>query len=293
MMRFLMVSMGLASLCAGCGPAAAPRTSAPECEGARVLGRLPPELGEASGITVSRRNPGVFWVHNDDQPALLFAVDSTGRIRARVRVPGSTNRDWEDIAAARCGSDDCLYIADIGNNTQTRATRAIYRVIEPLLTDRSTTAPVRFSFRMPDKAHDAEAVIVLDDEMYVITKGRSGPVTVFAFPTPLRADTTVELKPIAQLTAGLVQLPDMVTGAAVVPGTRTVAVRTYSGFQFYRLDGVQVTPVYDQPYDLRPLDEPQGEGIAVRADGAIFLVSERSVEAAALIARVRCRLPEE
>ena len=50
---------------------------------------------------------------------MLFAVSSEGTVRRQVRVPVRT-RDWEDVSAARCASNDCLYIADIGDNRSER-----------------------------------------------------------------------------------------------------------------------------------------------------------------------------
>src|SRR5688572_7072611 len=79
-----------------------------ECTAAQRVGTLPPELTEASGIAVGRRTPGILWAHNDSGEPMLFALDSTGGLIGRVRVPGVANEDWEDIAAGPCGSGTCL-----------------------------------------------------------------------------------------------------------------------------------------------------------------------------------------
>lgn len=287
-----MRKLWLCLMMIACGePAGRPNMNVADCTDARVLARLPAELSEVSGLAVSARTPGVFWTHNDDG-TVIFAIDSTGAIRARVRVPDrARGHDWEDISAAPCAEGACLFIGDIGDNRQDRKTRSVLRFPEPALTDTVTATPVRERFVMPDKSHDAEALAVTrDGRMFVITKGRSGPVTAFVFPTT-RADVNT-LIPVAQLSAGLVQLPDMVTGAAAVPGTDLIAVRTYGGLQFYRVAGDQLAPVYDAPFDLRFLQEAQGEGIAVRGDGVVFLVSERGMAEAATLARVACRLPD-
>lgn len=70
-----------------------------------VSGPAPlPELAESSDLAISARSPGVLWSHNDSgNAAVLFAVDTAGAVRGRVRVPIRT-RDWEDISAARCAS---------------------------------------------------------------------------------------------------------------------------------------------------------------------------------------------
>ena len=47
-----------------------------------------PDLAESSGLAISRRNPGVLWSHNDSgNAAVLFALDGSGTVRGRVRVP--------------------------------------------------------------------------------------------------------------------------------------------------------------------------------------------------------------
>ena len=33
-------------------------------------------INEASGMAASRKNPGVLWVHNDDGPACVYAMNS-------------------------------------------------------------------------------------------------------------------------------------------------------------------------------------------------------------------------
>ena len=103
-----------------------------------------PEIPETSGLAVSRQHPGLLWTHNDSgSAAVLFALDTAGTLRGRVRIPIRT-RDWEDVSAARCPSGDCLYIADIGDNRRTRRQVQIYRVPEPAPGD-AETAPLRSS----------------------------------------------------------------------------------------------------------------------------------------------------
>lgn len=292
-MRNALICLILAGVSACSGPSRAADThgTAPVCDGARVLAKLPRQLNEISGIAISARTPGSFWVHNDDGPA-IFAIDSTGSIRATVRVTGLANRDWEDMAVAPCGTDSCLFIGDIGDNHQQAAERSIYRIREPLLTDTATSIPVRYRFTMPEKSHDTESLVVFPDgRMYLVTKGRSGPVTVFTFPQPLSETDVMMLEPVAALSPGLVQLPEMATGAAAI-GANTFALRTYSGLQFYRTEGDTLFPLYDRQYDLQALSEPQGEGVAVRDDGAVFLTSEKGMGAAALLSRVQCELPK-
>jgi hypothetical protein len=94
------------------------------------------------------------------------------------------------------------------------------------------------------------------------------------------------------LSDGIVQLPDMVTGADATADGSVIAIRTYSGVQLYRFEDEMLHPLLEAPgIDLRPLDEPQGEGVAIRDDGWIVVVGERGVNArAAPLGALTCRL---
>ena len=99
------------------------------------------------------------------------------------------------------------------------------------------------------------------------------------------------LEPVSTLSPGLVQLPEMITGGdAFAPDM--IALRMYGGLQFYRVRGDSLEALYDAPYDLQMLGEPQGEGVTVRGDGAVFLTSEKSVKESALLSRLQCKLPQ-
>lgn len=263
-----------------------------DCDSMSVAGNLPAEIREASGIAIGRRTPGILWVHNDDAPAVIFALDQKAKLTGRVRISGVENRDWEDIAIAPCAGGSCLFIADIGDNNQSRTQRVVYQIPEPLPRDASVRPFARYPFHLPGKSHDAEALFILPDgRMFVITKGRSGPITIYEFPQPLRPDVDVELRPVTTLSSGLVQLPDMVTGAGVTPDGRFVAIRTYSALQLYRVNGDDFEPVYSMPVSLEPLKEPQGEGIDIDDAGIVYLVSEKGLEKRAPLSRLVCKLP--
>ncbi|HUP87868.1 MAG TPA: hypothetical protein VM100_00810 [Longimicrobiales bacterium] len=257
-----------------------------------MTGALPSEIAEASGVAVSRRNPGILWVHNDDDPAILFGIDSTGMIHGRVRVRGIKNADWEDIAVAKCGDSTCLYIGDIGDNRHERNYRNVYRIAEPSINDTEATNLIAYPFVLPGRSDDAEALFVHEQRLYLITKGRRGSITLFRFPEPLTSVRPVELEPIMALSGGLVQLPDMVTGAGTTPNDQFIVVRTYSALQIYRLENDQLIPVLERAFDLHAQHEFQGEGVDIRDDGVAWLVSEKGLsDAPPPITRVQCRLP--
>jgi hypothetical protein len=265
---------------------------APACDAASIVAMLPPNLYEASGITGSRRQPGTFWIHNDSRRgALLYQVDTTGHVLATARLAAAPMSDWEDIAGGPCPAGYCLYIADIGDNRHQREDRAILRLAEPDPTVGEIGAVARFPFAYPDGPRDAEAVFLLPDtSVYIVTKGRSGPVTVYRYPPPLREGQRVTLQRVQQLSAGIEQLPDLVTGAAASPGGSRIAIRTYSHLQLYALADTLTPLIPGRGYALASLREPQGEGVTFADDHTLYLVSESGpARAPAPLSRLRCQ----
>lgn len=264
---------GLAVALLGCAPVA---LAAPDCAAVRSNVRLPDRLEETSGAAFGRPGSGIYWTHNDGASP-LFAVDSTGAVLASRDV-GVDLRDWEDLAAAPCeGHGDCLYLADTGDNAERRRPGAvkIVRLPEPASWDEEPAGPAEaFPIRFPDGPRDVEAVFVLPGErVHLVTKGRNHPVTVYAYPPPLRPDV-VTLVELQRLTEGPQPLANQVTGASATRDGSSIAIRTYQSMAFYRMIGDTLQPVEDGFVNLRSLRESQGEGIALGPDGQVLLTSE-------------------
>ena len=221
-----------------------------------VVGVLPDELRESSGLAISRTQPGILWSHNDsgDGPN-LYAVDMSGKLLAKFRMANALARDWEDIAAGPCPDEmaktappksECLYIADTGDNDQVRPEVTIYIVVEPRVGDPGAQArPLTarsFHYRYPDKPTDAEALAVLPNrDLTIVSKGRNGTIDFFSISaeTVARAIASGET-----VTARLVgdtgikpepRTGQLVTAAAISPDGMTLAVRTYYEVYFFRL----------------------------------------------------------
>lgn len=240
-----------------------------------------PEIPEASGLAVGRRNPTVLWSHNDSgNAAVLFAIDTAGRTLGRVRVPIST-RDWEDISAARCGANDCLYLADIGDNGSRRQRIRIYRVPEPSPGDAETAPPEVFDASYADGPHNAEAMFVIGTELFIVTRDRTGGI----YKSALSDARELVFQRIGQL--GLAA----VTDAEASTDGKFVVVRTSDAVVLYRSeDLVRGANVPQQLIPIGGLREAQGEGVAV--DGSnLYLASEgRPWSRAGRLVSLRCTL---
>lgn len=146
------------------------------------------ELAETSGLVVSRRNDSMVWLHNDGRDSRVFAIRPTGETVAVVQ-PSVRLIDVEDIAIGPgpLPGRDYIYLADIGDNEQTRDTIQIARFPEPDLND----APLRrlsiedldlLTLAYPDDPFDAEALFVDPEngDVYIVTKEKRRSRVFFA-----------------------------------------------------------------------------------------------------------------
>jgi hypothetical protein len=283
------------------------------------LGPLPAELREASGLAVSRTQPGVIWAHNDsgDMP-VLYAIDEKGTLLAKVTVLDAEAIDWEDIASGPCPegapgavgpgleapTNHCLYIADTGNNSRAREVLTIYIVDEPAIGGEAPDQPMSvkarsFRFRYPGEPEDTEAIAVLPNgEVTIVSKGRTPTISFFGF---TRADIVKALmsgeilRATSEGNTGI--SPDQglgrwVTAAALSPDGVTLAVRTYSEIFFFALDA---TPQGNRWRDLhKPCFlgeiEPQGEALDYLDEKTLIIGSETAAGRPGVLHRVRCSM---
>ena len=163
------------------------------CSEPEPAGFLPSGLREASGLAVSRRDPGMLWTHGDSggEP-VLEAMATDGTARGRVRVPGVKNVDWEDLDSFELDGKAWLLIADTGDNKAGRGECSLLVVAEP---DPATLRPgvervANVAWRIPviysDGPRDVEAVAVdaKAERVYLLAK-RTKPHGLYVL--PLRA----------------------------------------------------------------------------------------------------------
>jgi hypothetical protein len=252
-----------------------------------------PRLLESSGVAVSREHSGVLWTHNDsgDGP-YLYATDLQGTDRGFLLVSGADAFDWEDIALGVCPAQfqtaACVYIADTGDNMGVRPFVTLYALPEPAPPEErgdtlaTTRAPAVLHVRYPDGPQDVEAIFVSprDTATYLVSKGRSGSIKLYrigstdwaaakatAEPVVATVVQTLDIKPSAE--AGR-----LITGAAMRPDGRVVALRTY-GEIYLLFPGVggRLSPARERPCNIAGL-ELGGEAIAFLNDTTFVLTSE-------------------
>lgn len=263
-------------------------------------------INESSGLTRSLRHEGIFWTMNDSggEPC-LFAIDLKGRTRAKVRVAGAANFDWEDLAGGFDEQDKpVLYIGDIGDNFHVRPTVQIYRIPEPDIAAEGAAVPetvsassIHWHVTYPGGPRDAEGLLVHPKtrRLHILAKSESGRSTLFAFPDELDvlelADHGTENKnrPVRLETIGEVVFPGhertgkrpkddlLCTGAAFSPDGTRLAASTYSSVYEWRLSDGKPTAeaLAKAPVRLVPDLLRQLEAVTYDADGkSLWLTSE-------------------
>ena len=272
-------------------PIAGATTLQGACGTAVMIARLP-DVPEASGLVVSRRADDVLWTHNDSGRPLLYAVGTDGKPRGRVQVTGAQVDDWEDIAAGPCPEGSCLFIADIGDNKESRNSITVYRVPEPSPTDPATRPAVVVQATYPEGPHDAESLFVgPNGALYVVTKGEGSPISIYRVP-PATAGGTARLERVATLD-GEARRKQRITDADASPDGKWIALRTLESVEFHRATALLAGKVETiVEVDVSKIGEPQGEGIALLNDGTVYLAGEAGDGTrGGTLARLSCKLP--
>jgi hypothetical protein len=253
-------------------------------------------LAESSGVAASRSQPGVLWTLNDSgNEPWIFATDTLGRDLGAFRVTGADAGDWEAIAPGPCGRHECLYIADTGDNRESRGKVRIYRVPEPALPARSpTTKPAEMlELRYPDGPRDVEAAFVRSDgTVFLISKGWDG--TARAYRVPARAwmeRGTVVAEALGGLPIETGDLGNLVTDAALSPAGDRVAIRTYLAVFLFTLTRQNTLLPLGVACDAAGL-QLQGEGISWLEDGEMVLTSEGGFGTPGTIVVLGCEPPD-
>ncbi len=148
------------------------------------IAQLEALLDETSGLALFN---GSLWTHNDsgDLPR-LFQIDLTGTVQRVVAVRNAENVDWESMAQ----DADYLYVADTGNNANTRAELIIYRIAWSALDADAVDAElIRIRYGDYEAGNrlshnfDAEGLAVKNDELWLFSKNRGNKrSTLYRFP---------------------------------------------------------------------------------------------------------------
>ncbi len=240
---------------------------------------------EASGLAVSRRDPGRLWVVNDSGAgAELHAVGIDGAEQGRVTVSGARNVDWEDLASFTRDGKPWLLVADTGDNQARRPECVLYLVEEPELPAGAVRVAREIRFRYAGGPRDCEAVAVdaAGGRILLVSKRTDPPeVHELALDPPagggVATTTRVGTLRVAAPAGSLLPFGDQPTGLDIAADGSLAAVVTYHGvFLFARHGREAWAEAFAREPRLLPAHRlVQAESVAVAANGAaLFVVSE-------------------
>ena len=272
-------------------PDAAPLPSCPVHAEAVLTGNaVAPGIIEASGLAESRRNPGVFWTHNDaGNGPQVFALTAAGEHLGVFELDGQRPRDWEDLSVGP-GPDPALsyvYVGDVGDNLSQRAELSVRRFPEPEVPRGAEPLDVRlegvetFTLLYPDGPHNCETLLVdpRGGDVYVVVKSADGVSPVFRAPAPLSPDMPNRLERVAELTFGQEPLRSdpNTTGGDISAAGDAIVIRTYGAVFLWRrhAQATVAEALATEPCRMPRPQDRQGEAIAFAADGGgYYTISE-------------------
>jgi hypothetical protein len=213
-----------------------------------------PAIVEGSGLVV---DDGLFVTANDSgDSGRVFVVSSTGD------TVGTTTWDGEptDVEALAPAGPGFVWVGDTGDNGASRDSVEVLKV--PVGRGDHHVMPERYELVYPGGARDAETLMAdpVTGQLFVVSKVLFGG-TVYAAPRHLSADRPNRLRPVADSVA-------FATDGSFFPDGRHYIVRNYGDATVYTFPGHEEVGTFRLP------KQKQGEGIAVDADGAVFVSTE-------------------
>jgi PKD repeat protein len=244
----------------------------PDCpseEDPELLGSVDDDYDDLSGIAVSRLEPDLYWVLEDDDDDLRV-LDSTGETVSEHDLPSSFE-DIEDIAVVVDPTTgvSLLFVADIGDNDAVRDEIEVWIMEEPSPLVDSDLEPLRIELTYPDGSHDAETLLVdpLTMDLFIVTKDEPDEQSVYVKRAPHDDEGPFELDDLGDFS----ELDLSATAGDVSADGTRIIVRDYgdTARMFFR-DGYEPfeEAFDDDPCRIEVDDRSRGEGIGFTSDGS-------------------------
>ena len=219
-----------------------------------------PRIAESSGLVVL--DSGSMVTTNDSgDVGRVFVVAPTGRT---VRVAHWSSEAVDQESLAPSVHADRVWVGDIGDNGARRSTIVLREV--GVAADNAGTVFRMIRAVYPDRAHDAETLMLAPDgRLVIVTKGFLGG-TLYAVPAA-DMEGSAERTTLEQVSSAGAMLA-MATDGGFVPGGSHFLVRGYVSATLYAWPSLERIGSMPLPA------QRQGEGMAIASDGAVWLTSE-------------------
>ena len=251
--------------------AASGRTVEP---GVQLVGKIQhPRLTESSGLVVSRKDPAIFWTHNDGggKRQVLHAITRDGQPLAEYRVTGAVLEDWEDIAADDQGH---LFLGDIGNNDAKAVTIRVHQINEPDTKAAATgLAPVTRSWNLqyPAAPFDCESLVIWNGSGWLISKvSNDARATLYRF----SLTNTAPFQTLVHV--GEIRVDSPVTGADISRDGNLLGLVAKNGAYVFGIRGDVARALKGKPYQNK-FKADQIEGCTFVPEGLLTTAESREI----------------
>lgn len=249
-------------------------------------------LGEVSGIAVSRINKNILWVLNDSgNSASVYALNSEGKLLTTLDIQGVSNNDWEDIASFEHEGKSYILIADVGDNYAKRSKCFLHFIEEPDLKNISEPSlsverSWSITYTYEDGPRDCESVAVdtVADKIILLSKRDIPPVL---YELPLKKDKNavakklIEIKPLPQIVDDIMDFGSNTgrpTAMDISADGLSAVVLTYgNAFIYKKIPSKKWSDVFTaSPKEIFVPRMRQAESICFNRDGLkIYVTSEQ------------------
>lgn len=265
--------------------------------GIMVTGQLAnPAIDEASGMQASKLRPDVYFLHNDDGEAVLYAAGPDGTDLGHFGISGAQNRDWEDLTAIPGEHGPMLVIADSGDNFAQHDRVRLYFVAEPDPDPNGRYGGIVevqhvIELAYPDGPRDCESVAwdPHSDRIYLVSK-RDQPARIYSIARtealsldeatleqdgvmhPFRAPTARDFQQFGRRDGPWVSQP---TALDFSPDGRQAAIISYrSLYLFNRLEGESWPEAFARkPLEFEGPQSHKEEAVAYSSEGAHIMIT--------------------
>ena len=233
---------------------------------------LSTKLDETSGLEII--NKQLVTINDSGNDPVLFYINESGNILDERKLNCCKNNDWESLAA----DSDYVYIADFGNNYDTRKNLSIIKI--PI--DKSSNEnPEIISFLYPEQKkfkriyrrseYDAEALISFGDILLIFTKNKRKKITeIYSLP---KYGGNFKAQKIGSLNT-----ESIVTGADYDKKTNTLVLTSTINFDEYYILVINDFSLNNKDHKINmyeiPIGKTQVEAIKIIDENTFWITSE-------------------
>jgi len=233
---------------------------------------LSKKLDETSGLEIV--NNTLITINDSGNKPVLFYLDKKGNILDERKLDCCKNNDWESLAV----DDEFIYIADMGNNFDTRKNLSIIKI--PIQKSSNEIAEI-INFSYPEQKkfvttfrssqYDAEALISIDNSLIIFTKNKLKKITeIYSLP---KIPGKYEAKKIGSLNT-----KSIITGGDYDPDSKLLALTSTINFIKYYILIITDFSLNkkNQKIDMYeiPIGKTQVEAIKIIDENTFWITSE-------------------